>query len=268
MTRRAPSPASSPDSVISERGATDRLAQAFQALVPEIDRQRQLLALAEQEVAASELGQDERLRGALEQRRDDADVVLGRAASCRPSTRASSRRRARPRRRRRSHQRRPAGADRDLARDRGRYGAAQSRSSAAARSAAHRGGRAPLARRRRDRRRPTPTISCASATSIRPGAWPMRSSTEAQRRRRAGRRAAALERFGHGAMMKHVGKHLRSADDDELTSASSGCATRSARRSSRRSPKCCRRSRTRDRGGGCAISWWGSARPAASRCSS
>ena len=45
-------------SVISEGGATDRLAHAFQALVPERDRQRQLLALAETEVAASDLGQD------------------------------------------------------------------------------------------------------------------------------------------------------------------------------------------------------------------
>ena len=41
-------------SVIKERGATERLALAFQALVPDTDRQRQLLALAEQEVAASE----------------------------------------------------------------------------------------------------------------------------------------------------------------------------------------------------------------------
>jgi hypothetical protein len=45
--------------VIAEKGATDRLAQAFQALVPEIDRQRQLLALAEGEVAASPMGQEE-----------------------------------------------------------------------------------------------------------------------------------------------------------------------------------------------------------------
>lgn len=45
-------------SVISERGATDRLAHAFQALVPERDRQRQLLALAETEVSASELGHE------------------------------------------------------------------------------------------------------------------------------------------------------------------------------------------------------------------
>ncbi len=45
--------------VITERGATERLAHAFQALVPEIDRRRQLLALAEEEVAASELGREE-----------------------------------------------------------------------------------------------------------------------------------------------------------------------------------------------------------------
>jgi hypothetical protein len=41
-------------SVIKERGATERLAHAFQALVPDTDRQRQLLALAEAEVASSE----------------------------------------------------------------------------------------------------------------------------------------------------------------------------------------------------------------------
>lgn len=46
-------------SVIAEGGPTDRLAHAFQALVPERDRQRQLLALAETEVAASELGHEE-----------------------------------------------------------------------------------------------------------------------------------------------------------------------------------------------------------------
>ena len=45
-------------SVVSQRGASDRLAHAFQALVPEHDRQRQLLALAEEEVSSSELGQD------------------------------------------------------------------------------------------------------------------------------------------------------------------------------------------------------------------
>ena len=35
------------NSVIAERGPTDRLAQAFHALVPDTDRQRQLLSLAQ-----------------------------------------------------------------------------------------------------------------------------------------------------------------------------------------------------------------------------
>ena len=43
-------------SVIKERGATERLAHAFQALVPDVERQRQLLALAQKEAAASEIG--------------------------------------------------------------------------------------------------------------------------------------------------------------------------------------------------------------------
>jgi HEAT repeat protein len=46
------------NSVIAEKGPTDRLAQAFHALVPDVDRQRQLLSLAEAEVAGSELGQE------------------------------------------------------------------------------------------------------------------------------------------------------------------------------------------------------------------
>jgi HEAT repeats/PBS lyase HEAT-like repeat len=53
-------------SVVAEGGATDRLAQAFQALVPERDRQRQLLALAETEVSASEIGDDPELWGRVE----------------------------------------------------------------------------------------------------------------------------------------------------------------------------------------------------------
>jgi hypothetical protein len=45
-------------SVIKEHGASERLAHAFQALVPDVERQRQLLALAEREVAASEKGNE------------------------------------------------------------------------------------------------------------------------------------------------------------------------------------------------------------------
>jgi hypothetical protein len=45
--------------VIEERGASDRLAQAFQALVPDTERRRQLLALAQEEVSASALGEEQ-----------------------------------------------------------------------------------------------------------------------------------------------------------------------------------------------------------------
>lgn len=47
------------ESVIEERGPSERLAQAFETLVPEIDRQRQLLALAEEQVAQTPLGREE-----------------------------------------------------------------------------------------------------------------------------------------------------------------------------------------------------------------
>ena len=43
-------------SVIKERGASERLAHAFQALAPDVDRQRQLLGLVENEVSAAEAG--------------------------------------------------------------------------------------------------------------------------------------------------------------------------------------------------------------------
>ena len=45
-------------SVVAEGAATGRLAQAFQALVPDTDRRRRLLDLARDEVAASPLGED------------------------------------------------------------------------------------------------------------------------------------------------------------------------------------------------------------------
>ncbi len=45
-------------SIVEQRGATERLAEAFQALVPEADRRQRLLGLARDEVAASPLGAD------------------------------------------------------------------------------------------------------------------------------------------------------------------------------------------------------------------
>jgi hypothetical protein len=47
------------NSVIAERGATDRLAQVFHTLVPDSERQRKLISLAQPDVAASELGSRE-----------------------------------------------------------------------------------------------------------------------------------------------------------------------------------------------------------------
>jgi hypothetical protein len=45
-------------SVIGAKGPSDRLAQAFEALVPDVDRKRTLLSMAEQQVANSPLGQE------------------------------------------------------------------------------------------------------------------------------------------------------------------------------------------------------------------
>ena len=45
-------------SIVEKRGATERLAAAFQTLVPEADRRERLLGLARDEVAASPLGAD------------------------------------------------------------------------------------------------------------------------------------------------------------------------------------------------------------------
>jgi HEAT repeats/PBS lyase HEAT-like repeat len=46
-------------SVIASRGPTERLAEAFEALVPDLDRKRLLLSLAEHQVAASDLGRQD-----------------------------------------------------------------------------------------------------------------------------------------------------------------------------------------------------------------
>ncbi len=46
------------NSVVAERGATERLAQAFQALVPEAEHKDRLLDLAKEQAADSPLGQD------------------------------------------------------------------------------------------------------------------------------------------------------------------------------------------------------------------
>ena len=67
-------------SVIKEHGASERLAHAFQALVPDVERQRRLLALAGEEVSASEAGADgfaelwQRVEGMLTSYSDESFV--------------------------------------------------------------------------------------------------------------------------------------------------------------------------------------------------
>ena len=111
-------------SVIKERGATERLAHAFQALVPDADRQRRLLGLAEEEVAASAPG-GEGVRGAVGPSRRDADART-RTSSYVSEQYARELSGARTRAvGRRAHQRRSTGADRGLARHGGRRLAAR-----------------------------------------------------------------------------------------------------------------------------------------------
>ena len=139
------------DSVVAERGASERLAHAFRSLVPEFDRQRQLLALAREEVASSEMAREQDpggVQGTVERRRADADVVHRRALRL-GGLRARAVARPHAAGRRRAGQRRPARANRRLAVDGQRRRAAQPRPGSADRPAAHRDRSVALARRRR-----------------------------------------------------------------------------------------------------------------------
>ena len=198
--------ASCPRTSSPNAGATDRLAQAFQTLVPEIDRQRQLLALAEQEVAASEVGQDENFAElwtsveTMMTSYSDASFVsdeYGRELS-------TARARAVE-----------VEAISDDPPERiatwvatvSDTRAAQSGSSAARRSA-----RRSSATRRAGAT--SPTRSSAHADDlVRVGhfdqAWRLADAIATEAQNGAGRgpaAQAALLRFGHGAMMKHVGE--------------------------------------------------------------
>jgi hypothetical protein len=201
--------------VIAERGATERLAQAFQTLVPEIDRQRQLLALAEQEVASSELGQEAnfaelwasvetmmtsysdesfvsaeygrelstaRLRAVeVEAISDDPPERIATWVATVSDTELRN-------------------LDLQLLVD-----------------------LLSIEREAPRWRDVADTVAAHADDLVRVGrfdhAWRLVDAiaTEAQKGTGRGPAAqAALLRFGHGAMMKHVGKHLRSADDDEF----------------------------------------------------
>ena len=235
------------DSVIDERGATERLAQAFQALVPELDRQRQLLALArarglrppkvrEQDGDFAELwnGVETMLTSY-----SDASYVSEEYARelSRARTRAG---------RRRARQRRPARTDRGLGGDGERCGAAHPRSAAAARSPA-------ASRRDPPRWRDVAdTVAAHADDLVRVGhfdqAWPLVDAViaRAQRSRPGGRHAAAaLERFGRGAIMKHVRRRTCAAPTSVDYERFKGALPRDRpARSSRRSPRCCPPNRT------------------------
>ena len=76
-------------SVVAERGATARLAQAFQALVGEDDRRAGLVELAQEEVLKTPLGRETTFQD-LWQRA--SEMLLSRIAttsSSRPTTRTS-----------------------------------------------------------------------------------------------------------------------------------------------------------------------------------
>ena len=120
--------------VIAQGGATTRLAQAFQALVPDNDRRPGLLEIARAQVAESPLGPDRRLPRHVEERGRHADVVQRRAVRvgglrARAVWRAHAGARSRARLRRSARAHRSVG---DVGRRRGGAGA---RSAAAARPA-------------------------------------------------------------------------------------------------------------------------------------
>lgn len=199
-------------SVQAERGATDRLAHAFQALVPEMDRQRQLLALAHDEVAASEMGQEqsftelwERVEGMLTSYSDKNYVSAdyGRELSG-ARTRAID------------VERTSDDPPERIAAWLGTVG------DGALRGLDHQLlldllviETNPL--RWRDI---ADTVAAHADDLVRVGyfdqAWELSEQVITQSARSADfepHAAAALERFGRGAMMKHVASHLRSADD-------------------------------------------------------
>jgi hypothetical protein len=200
-------------SVVAERGASERLAHAFQALVPELDRQRQLLPLAREEVAQSPLGRDEADFPELWQRVEhmltsysDAQFVSEEYA--RELTYARTQ---------------PVDIERTA-------------DDPPERVTAWLGTVADAALRRLDRdllvdlltietdasrwRDIAETVVTHADDLVRVGyfeeAWHLvralieKSGADAQRQQHA---TGALERFGRGSLMKHVAPHLRSADD-------------------------------------------------------
>ena len=199
-------------SVIKERAGSERLAQAFQALAPDGDRQRQLLALAEKEVAASEAGNEgfaelwQRVETMLTSYSDDSFVSEQYAREL-----SSARTRA---------------VDVERTNDDPPERIATwlaTVADASLRSLDHQLLIDLLAievdpLRWRDI---AATVAGHAEDLVRVGyfdqAWLLADGIVTQGGRDAARRphaSAALERFGRGTMMKHVSAHLRTADDE------------------------------------------------------
>ena len=201
--------------VIAERGATDRLAQAFQTLVPEIDRQRQLLALAEDEVAASEVGQDENFAElwtsveTMMTSYSDASFVSDEYARELTTARARA-------------------VEIEAITDDPPERIATWVATVSDAELRHLDIQllVDLLAIERDASRwrdVADTVVSHADDLVRVGhfdhAWRLADAIMTESQNAPGRAPAAqaaLERFGHGAMMKHVAKHLRGADDDEF----------------------------------------------------
>ena len=202
--------------VIAERGATERLAMAFQALIPDANRQRQLLGLAEQQAAESELGKEEafaELWNRVERMLtsySDADFVsreYGRELSAVRSQAVEVER---------TNDDPPE-----------RIAAWVATVSDSALRALDEQMLADLLAVEQDplRWRDIADTAVAHAEDlVRVGdfdqAWQLAEAVAGEGARSEPRQAfaaAALERFGRGALMKHVAAHLRSASDDAFS---------------------------------------------------
>ena len=187
-------------SVVTERGATARLAQAFQALVPEAERRESLVALAESEVAHTPLGRDtsfqnlwQRASEMLLSYRDEKFVSTDYARELSTARSHGGRRRA--------GERRPARTGRRVAGDNHGRRDSGPRPPAAARPAAPRGRSRTLAgcrgAGRRARRRPRPAgrlrvrgaAGAGACRRCRPAGHPGAPRHGRRRTRAAGRRS-------------------------------------------------------------------------------
>jgi hypothetical protein len=200
-------------SVIAERGASERLATAFQALVPDIERQRQLVALAQEDVAGSDVGQEDgfsemwqRVEGLLTSY-SDADFVSGDYARELDSARTQ-----------------PVEVERTSDDPPERLGAWLATVNDSSLRALDDLLITDLLAIEQDPQRWRDIADTAVSHAdnlVRVGyfdqAWQIAEAVVTQGAKLESRQpyaAAALERFGRGSMMKHVAGHLRSSGDD------------------------------------------------------